>query len=151
MPGRRDAQMSPLAASEGLVKRFGAVAAVEGLTFEVPEGSVFGLLGPNGAGKTTAIRVLLGLAAPTAGSTALLGARPGTPDFAPAVRSVGALIEGPALYARATARQNMRIESAALGLGDSSSEVDELLGLVGLSGRADTRAGGFSLGMKRRP
>jgi ABC-2 type transport system ATP-binding protein len=142
--------VSVLAACDGLVKRFGDVTAVDGLSFEVPEGDVFGLLGPNGAGKTTAIRVLLGLAAPTAGSTALLGARPGTPDFTPAVRSVGALIEGPALYARATARQNMRIESAALGLGESASEVDELLRLVGLSERADTRAGSFSLGMKQR-
>jgi ABC-2 type transport system ATP-binding protein len=142
--------VTALAACEGLVKRFGSVAAVDGLSFEVPEGSVFGLLGPNGAGKTTAIRVLLGLAAPTAGATTLLGARPGTPQFTPAVRSVGALIEGPALYARATARQNMRIESAALGLRDSASEVDDLLRLVGLSERADTRAGSFSMGMKQR-
>ncbi|HEV2723675.1 MAG TPA: ATP-binding cassette domain-containing protein, partial [Thermoleophilaceae bacterium] len=58
--------MAPLAAYEGLVKRFGEISAIEQLTFEVPEGGVFGLLGPNGAGKTTAIRVLLGLAAPTA-------------------------------------------------------------------------------------
>ena len=142
--------MTALAACEGLVKRFGRVIAVDGLSFDVPEGSVFGLLGPNGAGKTTAIRVLLGLASPSAGSTALLGARPGTPGFTPAVRSVGALIEGPALYGRATARQNMRIESAALGLRDSASEIDDLLGLVGLSGRADTRAGSFSHGMKQR-
>lgn len=142
--------MSVLAACEGLVKRFGNVTAVDGLSFEVPEGSVFGLLGPNGAGKTTALRVLLGLAAPTAGSSSLLGARPGTPDFTGAVRAVGALIEGPALYARGTARQNMRIESAALGLTDNASEVDDLLRLVGLSGRADTRAGSFSLGMKQR-
>ena len=142
--------MSALAVCDGLVKRFGTVTSVDGLSFEVPEGSVFGLLGPNGAGKTTAIRVLLGLAAPSAGSTALLGARPGTPQFTPAVRSVGALIEGPALYAQATARQNMRIESAALGLEESASDIDALLALVGLAERADTRAGGFSLGMKQR-
>ena len=142
--------MSAVVAFEGLTKRFGRVTAVDGLSFEVPEGSVFGLLGPNGAGKTTAIRVLLGLAAPTAGSTALLGTRPRTPGFAAAVHSVGALIEGPALYARATARQNMRIESAALGLGETRSEIDELLGVAGLSSRADTRAGKFSTGMKQR-
>src|SRR5918997_5009029 len=137
MPGRRDAQMSPLAACEGLVKRFGSVTAVDGLSFEVPEGGVFGLLGPNGAGKTTAIRVLLGLAAPTAGSTWLLGARPGTPGFTPAVRAVGSLIEGPAVYARATARQNMRIEAAALALRESRSDIDDLLATVGLLERAD--------------
>jgi ABC-2 type transport system ATP-binding protein len=142
--------MAALAAYEGLVKRFGETAAVEGLTFEVPEGTVFGLLGPNGAGKTTAIRVLLGLAAPSAGSTWLLGAQPGTAAFTPAVRAVGSLIEGPALYGRATARQNMRIEASALGLRDSAYEIHELLALVGLADRADTNTGTFSLGMKQR-
>ena len=142
--------MTALAAYDGLVKRFGEIVAVEGLTFEVPEGTVFGLLGPNGAGKTTAIRVLLGLAAPTAGSTWLLGARPGTAEFTTAVRSAGSLIEGPALYARATARQNMEIEASALALRNSSSEIADLLALVGLSDRADTKTGTFSLGMKQR-
>ena len=142
--------MESLVACEGLVKRFGPVTAVDGLSFEVPDGTIFGLLGPNGAGKTTAIRVLLGLATPTAGYTSLLGARPGTPAFAVAVRSVGALIEGPALYGRATARQNMRIEAAALGMQDSAREIEGLLGLVGLAARADTKAGSFSLGMKQR-
>jgi ABC-2 type transport system ATP-binding protein len=80
----------------------------------------------------------------------LLGARPGTPAFAVAVRQVGTLIEGPALYGRATARQNMRIEADALGLRNASAEIDELLDLVGLSARADTKAKSFSLGMKQR-
>ena len=142
--------MAALAAYEGLVKRFGEITAIEGLTFEVPEGGVFGLLGPNGAGKTTAIRVLLGLAAPTAGTTWLLGARPGTADFTPAVRAVGSLIEGPAVYGRATARQNMQIEAAGLGLRESRSEIDDLLNTVALLERADTKVGEFSLGMKQR-
>lgn len=114
------------------------------------EGEVSGLLGPNGAGKTTAIRVLLGLARPTSGTTELLGARPGTSGFAAAVHQVGTLIEGPALYGRATARQNMRIEADALGLRNASGQIGELLSLVGLSARADTRAKSFSLGMKQR-
>jgi ABC-type multidrug transport system ATPase subunit len=142
--------MAALAAYEGLVKRFGETPAVEGLSFEVPEGTVFGLLGPNGAGKTTAIRVLLGLAAPSAGSTWLLGTQPGTPAFTVAMQAVGSLIEGPALYARATARQNMQIEAAALGMRNSSQEIADLLALVGLEERADTKAGTFSLGMKQR-
>lgn len=142
--------MPALAVYEGLVKRFGELTAIDGLTFEVPEGTVFGLLGPNGAGKTTAIRVLLGLAAPSAGSTWLLGARPGTPEFTPSVRSAGSLIEGPALYGRATARQNMRIEATALGLRESAAEIGDLLALVGLADRADTTTGSFSLGMKQR-
>ncbi|MCP9488384.1 MAG: ABC transporter ATP-binding protein [Solirubrobacteraceae bacterium MAG38_C4-C5] len=140
----------PLAAYDGLVKRYGTVTAVDRLSFAVPEGTVCGLLGPNGAGKTTAIRALLGLAAPSAGSTTLLGERPGSPGFAAAVRRVGTLIEGPALYGRATARQNMRIEAAALSLRDAEAQIGELLALVGLADRADTRAGKFSMGMKQR-
>jgi ABC-2 type transport system ATP-binding protein len=135
---------------DGLVKRYGAITAVDGLSFEVPEGSVVGLLGPNGAGKTTAIRVLLGLGTPTEGSTSLFGAKPGTPAFPGAVRLTGSMIEGPALYARATARQNLDIEVAALGVERTRRQIDDLLTLVGLLDRADTAAGQFSLGMKQR-
>ena len=139
-----------LATFDGLVKRYGDTIAVEGLSLAVPEGTVCGLLGPNGSGKTTAIRVLLGLATPSAGSTTLLGEQPGSPGFAAAVRQVGTLIEGPAIYARATPRQNMQIEASARKLRDAGRQIDELLALVGLSARADTRSGAFSLGMKQR-
>jgi ABC-2 type transport system ATP-binding protein len=139
-----------LATFDGLVKRYGDTTAVEGLSLAVPEGTVCGLLGPNGAGKTTAIRILLGLATPSAGSTTLLGETPGSPGFAAAVRKVGTLIEQPAIYARATPRQNMQIEAAARKLRDPGRQIDELLALVGLSDRADTRSGQFSLGMKQR-
>ncbi len=141
---------SHLATYDGLVKRYGDTTAVEELSLTVPEGGVCGLLGPNGAGKTTAIRVLLGLAKPTGGTTTLLGEQPGSPGFPDAVRNTGALIEGPAIYARATSRQNMQIEASALRLTDAGRHIDELLALVGLSARADTRAGSFSLGMKQR-
>jgi ABC-type multidrug transport system ATPase subunit len=139
-----------LATFDGLVKRYGDVTAVEGLSLAVPEGTVCGLLGPNGAGKTTAIRILLGLATPTAGSTTLLGMHPGDAGFAAAVRKVGTLIEGPAIYARATPRQNMEIEASARKLKNAGRQIDELLALVDLSKRADTRSGAFSLGMKQR-
>jgi ABC-type multidrug transport system ATPase subunit len=139
-----------LATFDGLVKRYGETTALEGLSLSVPEGTVCGLLGPNGAGKTTAIRILLGLATPSAGSTTLLGEHPGSPGFAAAVRQVGTLIEGPAIYARATPRQNMQIEASARKLRDAGRQIDELLALVGLSARADTRSGAFSLGMKQR-
>jgi ABC-type multidrug transport system ATPase subunit len=139
-----------LASFDGLVKRFGSITAVEGLSFEVPEGTVCGLLGPNGAGKTTSICALLGLASPTEGITELLGARPGSPGFPAAIRQVGALIEGPALYSRASARQNLEIEAAAGGHEASRGQIAELLALVGLDQRADSRAGKFSHGMKQR-
>jgi ABC-2 type transport system ATP-binding protein len=139
-----------LATFDGLVKRYGETTAVEGLSLSVPEGTVCGLLGPNGAGKTTAIRVLLGLANATEGSTTLLGEHPGSPGFAAAVRKTGTLIEGPAIYARATPRENMQIEASARKLHDAGQQIDELLALVGLSDRADTKSGAFSLGMKQR-
>lgn len=142
--------MSALVTFENLTKRYSTGAAVDDLSFEVAEGQVCGLLGPNGAGKTTAIRVLLGLARPTTGSTTLLGVSPGNPGFVDAARKVGTLIEGPALFARATARQNMQIEADSLGLNRSRAKIDDLLELVGLQDRADTRCGSFSLGMKQR-
>jgi len=153
MPSRRDSEhmlSTHLATYDGVVKRYGDTTAVEGLSLAVPEGTVCGLLGPNEAGKTTAIRVLLGLAKPSAGSTTLLGEPPDSPNFAAVVRQVGTLIEGPAIYGRATARQNMQIEASARALSDADRQIDELLALVGLSKRADTRAGSFSLGMKQR-
>jgi ABC-type multidrug transport system ATPase subunit len=142
--------VSALAIFDGLVKRFGDITAVDGLSFQVPADSVVGLLGPNGAGKTTAIRVLLGLASPTAGDTALLGAHPGSEAFPAAIRATGSLIEGPALYRRATGRQNLAIEAAALGVEVSRAEMESLLSLVGLADRADSKAGEYSLGMKQR-
>ncbi len=139
-----------LAGFEGVQKSFGGTVALRGLSFGVPEGAVCGLLGPNGSGKTTAIRVLLGLTRADSGSSSLLGVPTGGRGFASAIRQTGALVEGPSLYSRATARQNMRIQADALGIRRAGSEIDSLLALVGLSERSDTNAGGFSMGMKQR-
>ncbi len=140
----------PLVELDGLSKHFGAIKALNELSLTVPEGTVCGLLGPNGSGKTTAIRVLLGLSRPTAGSARLLGETRGNSGFASAIPRTGSLIEGPALFGRATARQNMKIQAAARGLDDNGSEIDELLELVGLTSRADSKSRTFSLGMKQR-
>jgi ABC-2 type transport system ATP-binding protein len=139
-----------LAGFEHVSKSFGSNVALRDLSFGVPEGSVCGLLGPNGSGKTTAIRILLGLTRSDGGSAGLLGASAGGPGFAAAVRRTGALIEGPALYDRATARQNMRIQAAARGIRRPKAEIDALLATVGLSDRADSPTRGFSMGMKQR-
>jgi ABC-2 type transport system ATP-binding protein len=139
-----------LASFEAVGKSFGGTVALKDLSFGVPEGSVCGLLGPNGSGKTTAIRLLLGLTRPDAGSTSLLGVPSGGRGFAAVVRQTGALVEGPSLYSRASARQNMRIQAAALGLRGAGQEIKDLLRLVGLEDRADSRARGFSMGMKQR-
>ena len=140
----------PLIRLDGVSKRFGKTVALDDLSLEVPEGTVCGLLGPNGSGKTTAIRILLGLTGMNSGDASLLGVAPGKPGFMTAVQQTGSLIEGPALYGRATARQNMEIQAATLGLRDADAEIRELLELVGLTDRADNNARGFSLGMKQR-
>jgi ABC-type multidrug transport system ATPase subunit len=135
---------------EGLVKRFRARTVIDDLSFAVPRGSIVGLLGPNGAGKSTAMRVLLGLQRPTAGHARILGHEAGTPGFRAATRRVGAIIEAPPLYKNATARQNLEIRAAAIGVGDSTDQVLTLLHRVGLGDRADDPVGSFSLGMRQR-
>lgn len=140
----------PLIRLEGVSKQYGRITALDDLSLEVPEGTVCGLLGPNGSGKTTAIRVLLGLTRASGGRATLLGASPRGPGFPDAIHRTGALVEGPALYGRATARRNMEIQAAARGIQEPAREIEELLALVKLADRADTKARGFSLGMKQR-
>ncbi|MFP5313727.1 MAG: ATP-binding cassette domain-containing protein, partial [Actinomycetes bacterium] len=97
----------------GLSKRFGQQAAVDHVDLAVPHGTVFGFLGPNGSGKTTTIRMLLGLAAATAGTVNLLGRE--MPDkLHDVLPRVGALVEGPAFYPFLSGTANLhRLDSAS--------------------------------------
>jgi ABC-2 type transport system ATP-binding protein len=141
---------APVISFTNVTKRYGGRLVLDDVSFDVPAGGVVGLVGPNGAGKTTAIRLLLGLARPSAGEVRLLGARAGSREHRDALRRVGALVEGPALYRSATARANLAIQAAALGLADDRRRIDELLDLVGLADRADDRVRTYSLGMRQR-
>ncbi len=137
--------------TRGLRKEFvgrkGTHVAVDDLDLAVPEGGVHGFLGPNGSGKTTTIRMLLGLAAPTAGSMALFGEP--VPERLPEVMErVGAVVESPKFAPNFTGRQNLRLLAASVG--KSSPEVDEALDRVGLGQRSDDRFRAYSLGMKQR-
>jgi len=138
---------------EGLAKRFGERTAVEGLTFEVAAGEVFGLLGPNGAGKTTTVRMLTGLLRPTEGRAEVCGVALPLADEGSALRSrVGLLTEQPGLYDRLTARENLRFfmrlhevdERSAFGI------ATHYLERFGLLGREDEPVGGFSKGMRQK-
>ncbi|MDQ4133484.1 MAG: ATP-binding cassette domain-containing protein [Actinomycetota bacterium] len=131
---------------EGLTKTYGAQRAVDDLSFTARQGAVTGFLGPNGAGKTTTLRVLLGLAVPTAG-TATIGGRPYRRLTQP-IREVGAVIEGSGFHPGRSARNHLRAMAAAAALPDRRA--DEVLGQVGLSEAAGRRAGGFSFGMGQR-
>jgi ABC-2 type transport system ATP-binding protein len=130
----------------GLKKRFGDVLAVDGLDFEVAEGTVVGFLGPNGAGKTTTLRMLLGLVTPTSG-TATFGGR-AYRELEEPTRVVGAVLEASGFHPGRTARNHLRVLVTAAGL--PARRVDQVLAQVGMADAADRRVGGFSLGMRQR-
>jgi ABC-2 type transport system ATP-binding protein len=137
---------SPAVAVRGLTKRFGTVAAVEDLSFEVRPGHVTGFLGPNGAGKSTTMRMVLGLVRPTAGTATVLGLPYASLDR-PAM-TVGAVLEVQSFHPLRTGRNHLRVLAAASGVPDG--RVDEVLEIVDLEGAADRKAGGYSLGMRQR-
>jgi len=142
----------PAIRATGLTKRFGRQLAVDGLDLDVPRGSVFGFLGPNGSGKTTTIRMLLGLATPSAGDVELLGERMPRAS-ARVLPRVGALVEGPAFYPFLTGRANLsRLDAADPRSvpGTRRTRVSVALERVGLSHAADKKAHAYSLGMKQR-
>ncbi len=134
-------------AVDGLVKRFGATVAVDGLSFTAAPGRVTAFLGPNGAGKTTTLRVLLGLAAPDAGSATVDGeAYRGLRD---PLRRVGAVLEAASgFHPGRTAREHLRVLCDAAGL--PGARADEVLVQLGLDHSGGQRVGGFSLGMRQR-
>jgi ABC-2 type transport system ATP-binding protein len=130
----------------GLTKRFGAITAVDNLSFDVQRGTITGFVGPNGAGKTTTLRMLLGLVHPTAGTALVDGipyARLDRPAF-----TVGAALEATGFHPGRTARNHLRILAHPNGI--PTRRVDEVLGEVELTGAAHRRVGGFSLGMRQR-
>jgi len=133
-------------ATQGLTKRYGSRAAVDGLSIRVPSGVVAGFVGLNGAGKTTTIRMLLGLITPSAGTAEVLGQPISRPSAY--LHQVGAMIEGPAFYPTLSARANLDV-LAVLG-GHPRARIDQLLEQVGLADRAGDRYGSYSLGMKQR-
>ena len=132
--------------TDGLTKRYGTmVPAVDALTLRVRRGEVYGFLGPNGAGKTTALRMLVGLVRPSAGTARVLGRPPGSPA---ALARVGALIEAPAFYPFLSGRDNLRVLARHAGV--PLARIADVLAQVGLSSRADDRFATYSLGMKQR-
>ena len=140
---------APPVVFKDLVKEYSdGFRAVDGVSFRVELGQIVGLLGPNGAGKTTALRVLVGLIQPTAGSVEVFGERirPGVPVLA----RVGAFIEGPGLLPHLSGRDNLRLYWAASGRPSSEAQFDTALEIAGLGSSIERRVKTYSQGMRQR-
>ena len=136
---------------EGLIKNFGNLKALDGISFEIPEGTIFGLLGPNGAGKTTAVRILSTILKPDGGRAEVMGHD--VCRDANAVRhQIGLAGQAAAVDPNLTGRENLRMVGilAQLPRREAKQRADELLERFGLVDAADRTLGGYSGGMRRR-
>jgi ABC-2 type transport system ATP-binding protein len=135
-----------------LTRKFGSFVAVDGLSFEVYDGEVFGLLGPNGAGKTTTIRLLTCLISPTEGSAKVCGFEV-TKEPAKVRELVGILTENPCLYERLTPYENMDFFAQAYSVSiatDRNERIHELLQFFDLWDKREQRVALLSKGMKQK-
>ena len=139
--------MSAVIETEGLTKRFRKTTAVDGISFTVEAGQVFGFLGPNGSGKTTTIGMLTGIITPSGGRFRLFGSATARERLA-ARRRMGATLEQPNFYPYLTGRDNLRIAANVKGVG--GKELERVLEMVGLSKRQKDQFKTYSLGMKQR-
>jgi lipooligosaccharide transport system ATP-binding protein len=141
----------PLAHARGLVKRFGALVAVDGIDFDVQRGEAFGFLGPNGAGKTSTMRMIGCVSPPSGGTLRILGLDPVT-DGAEIRARLGVVPQQDTLDFELTVRENIIIYGRYFGLARTElrKRADELLEFVQLNERADDKVEPLSGGMKRR-
>jgi len=136
---------------EDLVKSYGDIDAVRGVSFTVAQGEVFGFLGPNGAGKSTTINMLCTLATPSSGTARVSGFDVVT-ERDDVRRHIGLVFQDPTLDVQLTAEQNLRLHGDLYGIdaGVIPGRMDQMLEMVGLADRRDQRVITFSGGMKRR-
>ena len=136
---------------QNLTKEFNGKTVLNGISFEVKEGEIFGYLGPNGAGKTTTMRIILGLLNPTSGNAFVLGQNLGENEKLR--NKVGVLLENDGVYDKLSAYENLDYYAQLYGLSDSierKRRIEELLEFVGLSDRKNDKVGEFSKGMRRK-
>ena len=143
--------MAPILEVQNLVKKYGDVAAVDGVSFAIEEGEIFSLLGPNGAGKTTTISVVSCLLQPTSGD-AIIGGHSVTRESMAVRKIIGVVPQDIALYHMLSARENLAFWGRMYGLGGAQlkQRTDEVLEQIGLADKADVKVGTYSGGMKRR-
>lgn len=130
--------------TENLTKEYSHNRVVDEISLVVKQGDIYGFVGKNGAGKTTFIRLILGLANTTSGSFSLFDGE----NIFKARRRIGSLVESPALYNNMSAKDNLNMYCAMLGI--DNKKVDEILSTVGLKDTGKKKVRDFSLGMKQR-
>ncbi|MGN0546083.1 MAG: ABC transporter ATP-binding protein [Acutalibacteraceae bacterium] len=135
--------------TNALRKDYKKFKALNGLSMNIPKGSIYGFVGKNGAGKTTLIRLICGLQEPTSGGYTLYGKENTDKEIVKSRRRIGAVVETPSLYQDMTAEENLKYQYKLIGNPDYST-IPELLKLVGLENTGKKKAGNFSLGMKQR-
>ena len=133
----------------GLTKEFKNLTAVDDLELNVHKGDVFGFLGPNGAGKSTTIRMLLTLIKPSKGSIKIFG-KPLNRNRKDILKNIGAIVEKPDFYLYLSAYKNLEILGKTSGAGAEKKRIMEMLELVKLADRAESKVKTFSHGMKQR-
>jgi len=141
----------PVIEAKGLTKRYGDAKAVDGVSFTIARGEIFGLLGPNGAGKTTTILMMLGLSEISDGTVRVLGHDPMREPFS-VKRRVGYLPDAVGFYDNLTATVNLRYTARLIGIPaeERDARIAESLDRVGLADVGDKRVGTFSRGMRQR-
>ena len=135
--------------TKDLKKRYKDFHALNGLSMNVPKGSIYGFIGKNGAGKTTLFRQVCGLQEPTSGEYLLYGRSSKNKDIIKSRKRMGAVVETPSIYREMTAVDNLKQQYRILGL-PSFDDIPDLLKLVGLEHTGKKKAKNFSLGMRQR-
>ena len=130
---------------QAISKSYGPIKVLNEVSFNVPQGSVFGILGPNGSGKTTLLSIILDILRQDAGSFSWFG-QPGSPETR---KQIGALLETPNLYHYLSAVDNLQITQAISGRG-VPADIDKVIDIVGLTARKKSKFSTYSLGMKQR-
>lgn len=137
--------MENILSLSNITKNYGKIRALDGVSFEVPGGSVFGILGPNGSGKTTLLSIILNVLSADTGNYLWFG-KPGSPEQR---KKIGSLLETPNFYHYLSAVSNLKITNSISGRGDLKG-IDDVLEKVKLFERRNSRFSSYSLGMKQR-
>lgn len=137
-----------LVETHNLTKEYGKIRCVDSVNMRVKPGAVYGFLGPNGAGKSTTLKMILGLAKPTAGGITLFGTSVNEKNRIKLLKQTGSLIESPSYYGHLTGEENLQIIQTLKGC--SEKDIDKVLKIVRLDDARKKLVNHYSLGMKQR-